>query len=102
MQGQKILNQTLMINSAFSMISGLDFIFFDRRIMNLLSEKDLGTLLPIGLMLVVFSIFVFTVSRMKEVNRYLVGSIILIDSMWVIGSILLDLMRNKFVVIATV
>ncbi|MCU0240161.1 MAG: hypothetical protein MUC29_12030 [Pyrinomonadaceae bacterium] len=40
-------------------------------------------------MLVVFSIFVFTVSRMKEVNRYLVGSIILMDSMWVIGSILL-------------
>lgn len=86
MKFHKKLNITLKINSAFSVLSGIDFIFFDRKIIGILSENDLGTLMPPGIMLIWFSIFVFAVSTMKNVNKYLVGSIIIMDIMWVIGS----------------
>lgn len=68
------------------MLSGLDFIFFDRKIMGILSENNLGSLMPLGTMLIGFSIFVFVVSMMKDVNKYLVGSIILMDILWVVGT----------------
>ena len=86
MNCQKKLNITLKINSAFSMLSGLDFIFFDRKIMRILTENDLGSLMPLGIMLIGFSIFVFVVSMKKNVNKYLVSSIIAMDILWVVGS----------------
>lgn len=89
MKGQKLLNNTLKINALFSMLSGIDFIIFDKSIAGILSEKDLGSLMPMGILLIVFSIFVFAVSMMKNVNKYLVGAIIAMDSMWVIGSVFL-------------
>lgn len=89
MNGQQLLNSTLRINAAFSLISGLDFVLFDKNIAAILSERDLGSLLPTGVSLIVFSIFVFAVSMMKKVNKYLVGIIILMDALWVFGSVFL-------------
>lgn len=89
MNGQKLLNNTLKINAVFSLISGLDFIIFDKTIAGILSEKDMGSLMPTGISLIVFAIFVFAVSQMKKINRWLVGAIILMDSLWVIGSVFL-------------
>lgn len=45
--------------------------------------------MPIGVMLIGFSIFVFVVSTMKDVNKFLVGSIIAMDILWVAGTIVL-------------
>ena len=86
MNGQKLLNNTLRVNAFFSLLSGLDFILFDRELMGILSKKDLGSLASLGAMLIVFAIFVFAISMLKEVNKYLVGAIILMDVMWVLGS----------------
>lgn len=86
MNGQKLLNSTLRVNAVFSLFSGLDFILFDRMIVGVLSGKDLGSLAPVGIMLIGFSAFVFAVSMLKKVNKYLVGAIILMDAMWVFGS----------------
>ena len=89
MKGQKLLNNTLRVNAVFSLFSGIDFILFDRSIMSILSGKDLGSLAPTGFMLIGFAVFVFAVSMMKNVNKYLVGAIIAMDALWVLGSILL-------------
>jgi len=89
MNGQKLLNTTLKINALFSLFSGLDFVVFDRAIVNLLTGSDSQSVMPTGIMLLSFSIFVFAVSMMKDVNKYLVGLIIAMDAMWVAGSVIL-------------
>lgn len=89
MNGQKLLNNTLRVNAVFSLFSGIDFILFDRSIMSILSGKDLGSLAPTGFMLIGFAIFVFAVSLMKNVNKFLVGAIIAMDTLWVLGSVFL-------------
>lgn len=89
MDGQKLLNNTLRVNAAFSLLAGIDFILFDRTITGILSGRDLGSLAPTGIMLIGFAVFVFAVSLMKHVNKYLVGVIIAMDVLWVLGSILL-------------
>lgn len=86
MNGQKLLNNTLKVNAGFSLLSGLDFIFFDKSIGRILSGGDFESLAPTGIMLIGFSIFVFIVSMMKKVNKYLVGVIIAMDALWVFGS----------------
>ncbi len=89
MNGRKLLNYTLRINAAFSFLPGLGFILFDQNIADILSSKGLGTLTPTGISLIIFSVFVFFVSMMKNVNKYLVGTIITMDILWVIGSLFL-------------
>lgn len=89
MNGQKLLNNTLKVNAVFSLLSGIDLVLFDRSITSILSGKDLGSLAPLGLMLISFAVFVFIVSMLKNVNKYLIGAIIAMDVAWVLGSILL-------------
>ena len=89
MNGQKLLNNTLKVNAGFSFLSGLDFILFDKPISGFVYATDPESLAPMGFMLIVFAIFVFAVSMMRNVNKYLVGSIIFMDTLWVIGSGLL-------------
>ena len=86
MSGRKLLNNTLRVNALFSMLSGLDLIFFDKTIAQLLSGEELGSFVPVGAMLIAFSIFVFSVSMLASVNKYLVSAIIAMDVLWVIGS----------------
>ncbi len=86
MDGQKLLNNTLKVNAGFSLLSGMDFIIFDKSIGRILSGGDFESLAPTGIMLICFAVFVFAVSMMKKVNKYLVGTIILMDSFWVFGS----------------
>ncbi len=86
MKGQKLLNNTLKVNAAFSLFSGIDFIFFDKRIGRILSGGDFESLAPTGFILIGFAIFVLIVSMLKRVNKYLVGAIIAMDVLWVIGS----------------
>jgi hypothetical protein len=89
MNGQKLLNNTLRINAIFSLLSGIDFIVFDRTITGIVTGRDLRLLAPTGIMLIGFAVFVFIISMMKEVNKYLVGTIIAMDALWVIGSLLI-------------
>lgn len=89
MNGHKLLNTTLKLNAAFSFLCGLDFILFDKPISAILFGKDLGSIAPMGIMLIGFAIYVFIVSILRNVNKYLVGSIILMDAFWVLGSGLL-------------
>ncbi|NNE66120.1 MAG: hypothetical protein HKN33_06095 [Pyrinomonadaceae bacterium] len=89
MKGQQLLNTTLKINALFSLISGLDFIFFDQTIVRVLTDDKLVSILPTGVMLIAFAAFVFLVSMKKTVNKYLVGAIITMDLLWVFGSFVL-------------
>lgn len=89
MNGRKLLDYTLRINAAFSFLSGLGIILFDGVIADILSEKELGSLVPTGISLVIFSIFVCLVSMMPTLNKYLVITIITMDIVWVLGSIFL-------------
>lgn len=86
MNGQKLLNNTLKVNAIFSFLSGIDFIFFDKSIGRILSGGDFESLAPTGIMLIGFAVFVFVVSMMKKVSKYLVGAIIIMDILWVVGS----------------
>ncbi len=69
------------------MLAGLDFVVYDKNIADILSDMDVGSLMPTGISLIGFSIFVFIVS--KNINKYLVGVIIFMDALWVLGSIFL-------------
>ena len=89
MNGQRLLNTTLRINAAFSLFSGLDFILFDRAIVEIITGEQTQSIVPTGIMLIGFAVFVFAVSMMKTVNKYLVGLIIAMDALWVLGSALL-------------
>lgn len=95
MNGQQLLNTTLKINALFSMISGLDFVFFDSAIVRIIMDDKLVSILPTGVMLIAFAVFVFLVSKMKTVNRYLVGAIIGMDILWVLGSFALVMSGNE-------
>ncbi len=86
MKGQKLLNNTLKVNAGFSLLSGLDFIFFDRNIGRIISGGDFESIAPIGYMLIGFALLVLIVSMLKNVNIYLVGAIIVMDAIWVMGS----------------
>jgi hypothetical protein len=95
MTGQQLLNTTLKVNALFSFVSGLDFVFFDRTIVRVITDDKLASILPTGVMLIGFAVFVFFVSRMKKVNKFLVGSIIVMDLMWVLGSFALVFSGNE-------
>ena len=69
MKGKRLLNNTLRINAIFSLVSGLDFIFFNKTIAQVLSGEELGSFVPVGAMLIGFSIFVFAVSMLSSVNK---------------------------------
>lgn len=86
MTGQILLNRTLRVNAAFSLISGFDFMIFDRPIVMFLTGDHHASVFSLGLMLIGFAVFVFAVSLMKQVNKYLVGLIIALDTLWVIAS----------------
>ena len=86
MNGQRVLNNTLKVNALFSMFSGIDFIVFDQSIGRVLTSGKFDSLAPTGYMLIGFSLFVFIVSMLKNVNKYLVGAIITMDVLWVIAS----------------
>jgi hypothetical protein len=92
----QLLNNTLRVNALFSFLSGLDFILFDRAIMGLVTVKSGGGLWPTGVMLIGFSIFVFWVSLLKDVNKYLVGSIIAMDITWIVGSATIVIALGSF------
>jgi hypothetical protein len=96
MNGQKLLNNTLRVNAGFSLLSGIDFIFFDKSIGRILSGGDFESLAPMGFMLIGFAVFVFGVSLMKNVNKYLVGAIIIMDAFWVFGSMVLVTLSSAF------
>ena len=89
MNGQKLLNNTLKINAGFSFLSGLDFILFDKPISGFIYARDPESLAPMGAMLIGFAVFVFIVSTLSKVNKYLVGAIIAMDALWVVGSVAL-------------
>ena len=89
MTGKAILNTTLRVNAAFSLLSGVDMIVFDRSLVEMFAGYDAGSIMPTGVMLIVFSVFVFSVSMLREVNKYLVGAIIAMDVLWVAGSAVL-------------
>lgn len=80
---------TLRMNAAFSLLSGLDFILFDHALVGLITGDRSQSILPVGLMLIGFAVFVFSVSMMANVNKYLVGTIIAMDLLWVMGSVAL-------------
>lgn len=100
MSGQKLLNTTLRINALFSLFAGIDLVVFDSTIVNVLTGDNLISILPTGVMLIAFSIFVFTVSILRRVNKYLVGSIIVMDAMWVVGSVALVFSGNEILTLA--
>lgn len=95
MSGQRLLNITLRLNALFSLLSGVDFVIFDSTIVRLLSDGKLDSMFPTGVMLIAFSIFVFSVSMLSRVNKYLVGLIIAMDALWVLGSLALVLSGHE-------
>ncbi len=102
------LKKYLTINSLFSMFSGLTMLGFTTYL-NLFFRIENKYVFPIiGLNLVLFSIFVWYVSRKQLTNRTLVASVSILDIIWVLGSFIIiifkpfDLSENGYFLIGAV
>jgi hypothetical protein len=83
------LKKYLLINSAFSAISGL-FLAFASSTANWLMGVSNTIVLPIiGINLLVFSLFVYYVAMKQLKNKTLVNLITGLDFAWVVGSLII-------------
>lgn len=82
----KALKTTLLVNAAFSLLSGLALILFTSFIAEWLGTGNTFILLIIGIGLIAFEIMVTLVAFGNPINPKLVKSIIIQDWMWVIAS----------------
>lgn len=93
MTGKKLMTNTLKANALFSLVSGLSMIVFQHHLPALfaLAAYHSLTFTIIGSCLLFFSAIVFAVSIQKTVNQLLVNTIIILDILWVIDSLLIAL-----------
>lgn len=104
----KQLKVYLSLNSVFSALSGLTMLFFVQSLSELFGIRDAFVFPIIGVCLLVFSAFVWIVSRRHLTNRRLVSIITIMDLCWVIGSFavvaaeLFGLSKTGYVLISVV
>ena len=102
------LKKYLTINSLFSGVCGIIMLVFSTGLNSFFDIQNEYTFLIIGLNLIVFSIFVWFVSRKQLTNKLLINLISGLDALWVLGSLitilfgLFNLSRNGYFLIGTV
>ena len=102
------LKKYLTINSAFSLFTGLIMLIFSKAL-NSFFHVDHAYAFPIiGVNLIIFSLFVWYVSRKQIHNKSLVYLISALDALWVLGSFaiiafnIFELSKNGYYVIAII
>lgn len=83
------LKKYLTINSIFSGISGITMLVFPKGLNSLFSIQNEYVFPVIGINLIVFSVFVWIVSRKYLTNKILVNLISGLDAVWVLGSLII-------------
>lgn len=95
------------MNSSFSLLTGLIMLLFSEKLQSFFNIEHSFIFPVIGINLIVFSIFVWFVSKQKN-NKVLVQIISILDFLWVLGSLLIiifnifDLSKNGTIVIGVV
>ena len=98
----------LTINGLFSAISGLAMLIFSKSFNDFFQVVNTYVFPLIGINLLPFSIFVLYVSRYQLKNKSLVTLIVILDVLWVVGSVviisldLFDLALNGKILMAVV
>jgi hypothetical protein len=82
----KELKKYLTINSTFSALSGLTMLLFSNKLNDLFGITNACVFPVIGANLLIFSLFVWYVSKKQLTNKTLVTTITILDLLWVLGS----------------
>lgn len=102
------LKKYLRINSAFSLVNGLTMLLFTEQLNVFFNIENPYVFLVIGGNLIIFSIFVWYVSKRQLRNKIMVNVITILDVLWVVSSAtiilfgLFDLSKNGNIVIGLV
>lgn len=80
------LTKYLTINSLFSSICGLIMLIFNSKLIRIFGIQNQYVFPVIGLNLIIFSFFVWHVSRKQLTNKILVWTISILDILWVLVS----------------
>lgn len=82
----KTLKNVMLINAISSGATGLGLAVFPKAIAGLFETTATMPFIEVGIFLIVFAALVFSVSRGNPVNARAVRLIIVLDTLWVIGS----------------
>ena len=83
------LKKYLIINSIFSAISGFTMMLFSSKLNETFNINNTYVFPIIGANLLVFSAYVWYVASRKEIPKKEVKLITILDSLWVLGSIVI-------------
>ena len=85
----KNLKKALLANATFSTISGLTMLLFYKQLAAWMNITYAPIFLVIGIILLLFALFLFSTAKGNPISTKKVKFIILQDWLWVFGSILL-------------
>lgn len=83
------LRTILIVNAVSSGITGIGLIALSSYVSNLFEVSSVTPFTGVGVLLVLFAAFVLTVGTRKNINPKAVRLIIRLDTLWVVGSIIL-------------
>jgi hypothetical protein len=89
----KTLKNVMLINAISSGATGLGLIAFAGLIAGLFETSMTGPFVEVGAFLLAFAILVFSVSRGNPVNTRAVRLVIVLDTLWVIASLVIVLFQ---------
>jgi len=102
------LKKYLTINSVFSAVCGIAMIILSRGLNAFFDIVNPYVFPVIGLNLIIFSLFIWYVSRKQLTNKAIVNLISGLDALWVLGSLIIvlfglfELSRNGNILISIV
>jgi len=83
------LKRYLLLNSAFSALSGLALLYLNTELRQLFGFENRVVLPAIGINLLIFSLIVYYVANKQLTNKSLVTLISSLDMLWVVGTAIL-------------
>jgi hypothetical protein len=83
-----LLRHVLMAKAVFSALSGVFLTLGGRQIVIILGLRPVGSLWPVGLGLLLFAVYVYLVARKSEPDIRSTQAIIILDVLWVLGSMI--------------
>ena len=94
-----MLKRALLVNAAFSAISGLLIVSFDQRIAEFIGYAAIS-LWPMGVMLLGFGAYLLWFATRRTMNSVSVISVIVSDFAWVLGTVILLVGWNSMISVA--
>lgn len=82
----KTLKNVMLINAISSGATGLGLTAFPKLVAGLFETTATMPFIEVGIFLVAFAVLVFSVSRGNPVNARAVRLVIVLDTLWVVGS----------------